>query len=176
MPRFATGPGLLLALWSPLALGQLPQASPSTQILIYDSGRVIEMRPREMLPDATSQIYDLETIYRNDPVDLPWAEATELRLRESLNSLGFDFRQIEVSCKTQICKIVSEISYGSFVGEDMTRRYFDNFREIAQRGIGTVSRPEGPPLTIINGERGPVMTHYLYSTALVPAVVPILAR
>ena len=80
-----------------------------------------------------------------------------------------------MTCKTHICKVESEILYGSFVGENMTVRNSDTYREIAQRGIGSVFRPDGLPLSRISGQRGAVAVHYVYSAAVEPESGPFLA-
>ena len=176
MSRSAVGPGLLLALWSPFSVSQLPEIGQSPQLLLHDVGALPSAagignraRPEGLvayfLIDA-SLTWQLEQFFRSDPVDLAWAEATERSLAESLNTLGLDFRQLRVTCKTDICKVESEIRYGSFIAENMTLRYSDTYRDIAQRGIGSLFRPDGSPLGRISGMPGAVTVHYVYSDAV----------
>ena len=175
MSRSAVGPGLLLALWSPFAVSQLPDIGQSPQLLLHDVGAFpnavsigSRARPEGLvayfLIDA-SLTWQLEQFFRSDAVDSLWAEATERSLAESLNALGLDFRELRVTCKTDICKVESEIRYGTVIGEDMTFRYSDAYRDIAQRGIGSLFRPDGSPLGRISGMPGAVTVHYVYSDA-----------
>jgi hypothetical protein len=163
--RSSIAPGLFLTLWSSTALSQLLETAPSSQTLINGADIESVERMLVLLQREASRIDELEEFFQNDPVDSPWAEETERSLVDSLNSLGLDFRQLQVTCKTEICKVESEIRYGTVTALDMARRalYFDDYREIAQRGIGSVFRSDGSPLTRISGERGPVAVHYVYS-------------